>query len=795
MLEVNKRPDRRITSVEKTDKFLILKTNHGMLKIEPKTSRIIRVLYTLRDSFSKEEKPGVIYGVKFTDWSYDQSDDEITITTKKIKMVVSKESSSISYYNHRDELILAEREYESKNLEEFDSFRIMNEESVEVECIQTPDGIKEVIKDAKMEFDRKLYRTRLHLNFDEDEAIYGLGQHEEGYLNLRGTTIYLNQANLKIAIPFIVSSKGYGILADTYSTSVFNDTNYGSYIYTEADYEMDYYFMYGQDIDGVISCYRKLTGKATMLPKWAFGFVQSQERYETAEEIESIVKEYRSREIGLDCIVLDWHSWPGELWGQKSFDKKNFPNPSSMIKKLHDNNVNFMISIWPNMNAESENYKEFKKNKLLLPASNIYNALDRDGRELFWKQAYEGIFKHGVDAWWCDSTEPFTPEWNQNQKPEASKMYNDFFETCSKYMPAEYTNSYGLMHAIGMYENQRATNDEKRVVNLTRSGYTGQQRYGSILWSGDISANWDTLKKQIAAGLNLCVSGIPYWTLDIGGFFVKKGIQWFWNGDYEKGYDDLAYRELFVRWFQFGCFLPVFRSHGTDIRRELWNFEEDGNIFYDTLIKFNRLRYELMPYIYSMAGKVWKDDYTIIRLLAFDFPNDKKARELDNQYMFGDSIMVCPVTEPMYYDVGSKPIYDVDKTREVYLPIGSGWYDYWTGEFYAGGQTINVDAGLNKIPLFIKEGSIIPTSKAVQHVNQNPRAPLEVHIYPGKDAEFVLYEDEGNGYKYEDGEYSITKMSWNEEKKEFNVNEVEGSFKGQVKDRRIKTHIHGGISI
>lgn len=790
MLEVNKRPKRNILSVERIENVLILKTNHGMIKIEPKTSEIIRVVYTLRDSFSDESKPGVIYDGDYSDWNYTEDEENIEIKTDDLVVRVSKETSSIYYYDHSGKVLFSERDYESKNLEEFDSYKVSDEEDIKVERIQTADGVKEVIKEASMEFDKKLYRTRLYTNWDKDEAIYGLGQHEEGHLNLRGKTQYVHQANMKIAIPFIISSKGYGLLMDTYSPMIFNDTSDQPYLYTEADLEMDYYFMYGENIDGVVKCYRTLTGKASMLPKWAFGYIQSQERYETAQEIEAVADEYRDRKIGLDCIVLDWQSWEDNLWGQKTFDKERFPDPSKMMENLHEKDVKLMISIWPNMDEKSDNYKEFKDNKLLFPASNIYDALDKKGRELYWQQAYSGLFKHGIDAWWCDSSEPFTPEWNYIQKPEPSNTYHEFFETGSKYMPAEYSNSYGLMHAMTMYNGQRETTDEKRVTNLTRSGYTGQQRYGAILWSGDISADWDTFKKQIAAGLNLSICGIPYWTLDIGAFFVKKGVQWYWNGDYDDGNEDLGYRELFTRWFQFASFLPIFRGHGTDVRRELWYFGEEGTMFYDTLIKFNKLRYKLMPYIYSMAGRVWKDDYTMLRMLAFDFPEDKKAREINDQYMFGDSIMVCPVTKPMYYDVGSQEINNVDKTRQVYLPENSGWYDFWTGDYYEGGQVITADCPIDKMPLYVKEGSIIPMTEPIEFANQKPNGPLQIHIYTGKDADFELYEDEGDGYNYEKGQYAVTKMSWNEKNEKLDISETQGNYKEMIEDKEYKTYIY-----
>lgn len=780
MLVANKRPDSKIIRMERIEDTLILYSEKGKIKLEPKSDTIVRVVYTQKEHFSKQVKPGVINHNTYASWDYKETDHDIILITDKLNLIINKKTASMKYCDSKGKLLLAERENESKTLEEFDSFRTIFDETAKVERIETPDGVKEVVRNAPKVFDQKLYKTRLYLQWQENEALYGLGQNEEGCLNLRGTTQYLHQANMKIAIPMLVSSLGYGILVDTYSPFIFQDTQYGSYLYTEADYEMDYYFIYGENIDGVIKGYRSLTGKAAMLPKWTFGFIQSQERYETAEELNEIVEEHRRRMIGLDCIVLDWCSWEGNLWGQKTFDKERFPDPTAMMKQLHENNAKLMVSIWPNMSEESDNYREFKEKGYLLPGINIYNPYQEEGRALYWKQAMEGLFCHGIDAWWCDSSEPFTPEWNHIGKPEPSTMYQEFFDTSSQYIPAQLSNSYGLLHAKTMYEGQRSVTDEQRVVNLTRNGYTGQQRYGTILWSGDIYASWSTLKKQIAAGLNLCVSGLPYWTLDIGGFFVRKGVQWYWNGDYDKGLEDLGYRELFIRWFQLGCFLPIFRSHGTDVRREIWNFGVEGDPFYDTLVMYNRLRYKLMPYIYSMAFKVWRDDYTMLRMLAFDFAQDERARVIDDQFLFGESILVCPVTSPMYYEKDSVELSDVPKTREVYLPEGCGWYDYWTNRYYQGGQTIIADATIDKLPLYVKEGSIIPTTFVMQYVDEIQDAPITYKVYTGKDAAFELYEDEGNGYGYEKGAYAITKVTWSEQEQKLQVEEPIGSYPGMV---------------
>ncbi|MDR2940150.1 MAG: DUF5110 domain-containing protein [Clostridiales bacterium] len=781
MLVVDKRPSRKIVKVERIQDTLILFSGYGTIKLEPKSPEIIRVVFTLEDIFAEWEKPGVLVKEKYDGWDYEVTGEEIHLRTAKIDLCINKETASFKYYGPNGELLLKERSQESKALEGFDSFRTEVVDGTKIERVVTPDGIKEVVKGAEKVFDRKLYKTRLYLEWQESEALYGLGQQEEGYLNLRGTTAYLHQANMKIAIPMLVSNLGYGILVDTYSPMIFNDTNFGSYFFTEADYEMDFYFIYGADMDGVIGGYRYLTGKASMLPKWVYGFVQSQERYETAGELVEVVKGHRLRGIGLDCIVLDWHYWEGSLWGQKSFDPARFPDPANMMKELHSLNVNLMISVWPNMSKDCGNYKEFEKKGLLFQASSIYNPFESAGRGMYWSQANEGLFSHGVDAWWCDSCEPFTPEWNHIGKPEAVTMYQEFYETSSQYIPAQYTNAYGLYHAQAMYEGQREITSEKRVVNLMRSGYTGQQRYGAILWSGDISADWVTLKRQVTAGLNLCASGVPYWSLDIGAFFVKKGKQWFWNGGYEEGYDDLGYKELFTRWYQFGCFLPMFRSHGTDFRRELWKFGDEGNVFYDALIKMNRLRYKLIPYIYSIAARVWKNDYTMLRMLAFDFPGDLEALDKGSQFMFGDCLMVCPVTEAMYYEKDSMPL-ETPKLWPVYLPGGVGWYDFWTNQFYEGGQTIMADATLDKIPIYVKEGGIIPMAPFMNYVDEISDAPITVRVYTGRDAEFEIYEDEGDGYQYEAGQFAVTKLTWSEGLRKLDIGEPVGSYPGmQIK--------------
>lgn len=765
MLKVFPKKRDKIVSVTRQNDALLIVTERGQLQLEPKKADIIRVRYTQKEALEDRIGVGICENASYTQWDYEEKENEILLETEKLCLHISRSDAAIRYFDKAGKLLLAERAKDPRELEEFDSYRIMEGGQAVVEEVKTPDGVKKVVRDVQKEFDKKLYHTRLHLNFKEKECLYGLGQAEEGVLNLRGTVQYVHQANLKIAVPFLLSTEGYGILWATGSPAIFQDNQYGSYFYTEADPEMDYYFIAGADFDQVIGGYRYLTGKAVMLPSWAFGFVQSQERYETQEEILRIADEYRSRGIGLDCLVLDWWSWEDGMWGQKTFDLSRFPDATAMTEELHEKGVAFMISVWPNMSNNCDNYREFAEKKMLLPACDVYDAFRKDAREVYWDQLERGLFCHGIDAWWCDSSEPFTPEWARPVKPEPGNMYEEFVKDASLHLPAEVCNAYGLVHAQGMYEGQRGTGSQKRVTNLTRNGYTGQQRYGTILWSGDTFASWDTYRKQIAAGLNFCAAGLPYWTLDIGAFFVKRGMPWFWTGEYDGGMDDLGYQELFVRWFQYGAFLPVFRSHGTDVRREMWMVNGPDNSFYEALVAANRLRYRLMPYIYSMAGSVWKDDATILRMLAFDFAADEKACNIKDQFMFGKNMMICPVTEAMYFDVDSEPITGVEKTRTVYLPAGTDWYDFYTNEKYEGGQTIVAAAPIDRLPIYVKAGSIIPmaeTENCPKNAAEALAGDITVWVYPGKDASFDIYEDAGDGYGYENGEYAVTSMNWNE---------------------------------
>lgn len=778
----------RVCKYEVNNDHLLLMTSKGKVKLEPFTDSVVRIVYTLEDSFSDKDSLIVREDAK-EKVAFDviEAEEEIKLSTANLQIAINKETGAFIYMDGKGQVLVKEPAEGGKILTPTDVVKAVFDEDAEIKTGQSADGMRAKTENYKKAIDRQAYRTKLSFVWDEDEALYGLGSHEEGLMNLRGHHRHLYQQNMKAVVPVLVSTKGYGLLMDSYSLMKFHDDIYGSYIWTDVDDEMDYYFIYGPEFDNIIKNYRHLTGKTPMLPKWSFGYVQSKERYKTQEELLSIVKEYRERKIPLDVIVLDWMSWPGNLWGQKTFDKERFPDPKAMMDEIHDMNAHLMISIWPIMHPGGDNHKEMNEKGYLLANQATYNAFDENARALYWEHANKGLFSKGIDAWWCDCTEPFEADWEGEVKPEPEERLIINTEESKKYLDPEYINAFSLEHSKGIYEGQRKTTDEKRVINLTRSAYAGQHRYGTITWSGDITAKWDTLKKQIPEGLNFCVTGEPYWTTDIGAFFTqKKEDLWFWDGDYNDGYKDLGYRELYVRWFQYASFLPMFRSHGTDTPREVWRFGEPGTIFYDTILRFLKLRYRLMPYIYSVAGMVTHKDYTMMRALAFDFRGDKEVYDIKDQFMFGPSLLVNPVTDPMYYEKNSRPLEDSDKTRMVYLPEGCDWYDFWTGKRIEGGQKISAQASLDIMPLFVRSGSIVPMGPEIEYVDEKKGEPIELRIYPGKNASFTLYEDEGDNYNYEKGKYSTTTIEWDDAASTLTLGQRKGSFDGMIEERTFK---------
>lgn len=674
-----------------------------------------------------------------------------------------------------------------------------------IDRVKTVDGERNFIRNLKEVEDHKAWQGRLHFDFGEDEHIHGLGQAEEGIYDYRGHVQYMYQHNMRIPMPMFVSDKGYGMFFDCTSLLTFSDTENGSYIFFDAIPYLDYYFVAGESMDEIVAGFRYLTGDAAMLPKWAYGYVQSKEQYYTASELVEVAARYRELNVPIDCIVQDWNTWEKDKWGNKILDKERYGNMKECSEKLHEMNVHTMVSVWPNMNSGTENYEEFMANGQLLNDLATYDAFDEKAREVYWKQVKDGLFDEGFDSFWCDSTEPFSgPDWGGEIRREPWERYRIVGDEHKKYLPREKANAYALAHAKGIYENQRRTTEKKRVLNLTRSGYASGQRYAAMLWSGDTCASWETLRRQITEGLNMALSGYPYWTLDIGGFFTvgrewrNRGCgcgddptpKWFWVGRYDEGVKDKGYCELYVRWLQMGAFLPMFRSHGTDTPREIWNFGSEGEPFYDAIAYAIRLRYALMPYIYSLAGAVRQKSDTIMRSLIFDFPEDDRAKLISGEFMFGRSLLVCPVTRPMYYEAESREL-DEDKTWECYLPEGAEWYDIRDNKKYSGGSTVRVGAGIETIPLFARGGSIIPMRQGLTYAMEDNEEPLELHIYTGCDGSFTYYDDAGDDYTYEDGAYETVKISWSEKDAALIMEKRQGSYAGMKKERSIRIFVDG----
>lgn len=676
-----------------------------------------------------------------------------------------------------------------------------------IERVATVDGERNFIKNLKTVEDHQALRGRIHFRFAEGEAIHGLGQGEEGIFNYRGHTQYLYQHNMRIPMPVILSDRRYALVFDCGCLMTFRDDENASYLFFDALSQADFYLVSGETYDEIISGIRFLTGKAAMLPKWAYGYIQSKEHYRTAKELADVAQHYRELGIALDCVVQDWNTWVPGAWGEKSMDPARYGDTEEQMERLRALHVHTMVSVWPNCNTGTKDHTELSEAGCMLNDCTTYDAFSEKAREIYFRQAKEGLFDRGFDAWWCDSTEPFSgPDWGGPIRREEWERFYLVGSEHKKYLPAEKANLYSLAHARGMFENQRKATKEKRVLNLTRSGYAGSQQYGAVLWSGDITASWAVMKRQIAEGLNMAMSGYPYWTLDIGGFFTvgekwqNRGCgcnhdpspRWFWKGEYDEGVRDRGYCELYVRWLQFGAFLPMFRSHGTDTPREIWNFGEKGTPFYDAIEKQIRLRYLLMPYLYSAAAGVALRNGTIMRPLLFDFPEEKEAASQSTEYLFGPSILVHPVTKPMYFlagDVSMDPA--VPKTWETYLPAGAEWIDFHTGRRFPGGQNVTTDAPLDTLPLFIRAGSILPMQPGLSYAQEEPDAPMELHVYSGADASYLLYEDAGDGYGYESGEYAQIPISWDDAARTLTVGRRAGCFPGMKEDCRLALWVDG----
>jgi alpha-D-xyloside xylohydrolase len=466
-----------------------------------------------------------------------------------------------------------------------------------------------------------------------------------------------------------------------------------------------------------------------------------------------------------------------------------------MTDELHALDVHLMASIWPIMKPGGDDWRELSAGGHLLGNQATYDAFSAEARAVYWEQARRGLFTHGIDGWWTDATEPFEADWTGAIKPEPEERLRLNTGEAKRYLDPELINAFSLVHAEGIYRHQRAVREDKRVVNLTRSAYPGQQRYGTVTWSGDVTATWGTLRRQIAEGLSFCATGMPYWTTDIGAYFVARDpTRWFWAGDYDDGVADLGYRELYLRWFQYAAWLPMFRSHGTDTPREVWRFGEPGDPIYEGLVAALRLRYRLLPYIYSIAGWTTTRGYTILRALPFDFRSDARTYDVADEFLFGPAFLVAPVHMPIRYLAGSQPLADIPATRRVYLPAGADWYEFQTGRKLSGGQSVDVGLTLERIPVYVRAGSIVPMGPDRLHAGDSPNAPLELHVYSGRDATFTLYEDDGDGYGYERGASATTELRWDESERRLSVGERVGVYPSMPQEREIAVVLHDGAS-
>ena len=652
--------------------------------------------------------------------------------------------------------------------------------------------------------------ARQTFTLDKDEAIYGLGTIQNGKMNRRGEKKRMEQSNLEDFQNVLQSIKGWGIYWENYSPTLFEDNANGMTFDAEVGDGVDYYFMYGKSADGVIAQMRYLSGDVPMFPLWTYGFWQSKERYKSARETESIVDQYRALNVPLDGIIQDWQYWGSNyLWNAMDFLAEDFSNGKQMIQNVHKKNAHFMISIWASFGPMTQQFRELDEKGLLMPFETwpqsgishvwppimkypsgvkVYDAFHPEARAIYWKYL-KTLYDYGCDAWWMDSTDP--DFFNPKESDYEHKVYGGTWRS--------QRNAFPLETVRGLYQAQRKDDKGKRIFIMTRSSYAGQQHYGSNMWSGDVNSSWDMLRKQVPAGLSYSLTGNPNFNTDIGGFFCgsynTKG-----SGSAPK---NPQFQELFVRWMQYGLFCPVFRSHGADAPREIWQFGKKGEPIYDAIEKQIRLRYRLIPYLYSTAWQVTSNNDSYMRPLFSDFAADKNVWNTTDEFMFGHSILAAPIVNPQYteekiirtdamtgwnrQDVKGENAQGVDwsatKTATKYLPKGATWYDFWTGKQYKGGQNVTLETTIDRVPMFVRAGSILPLGPEMQYVGEKKWDNLEMRVYPGANGSFVLYEDEGDNYNYEKGAYATITFQWNDSKKVLTIGDRQGNYPGMLKTR------------
>ncbi|MBO4821408.1 MAG: DUF5110 domain-containing protein [Prevotella sp.] len=663
------------------------------------------------------------------------------------------------------------------------------------------------------------YRVTQRFTLDPNEAIYGLGTIQNGKMNRRGEHKLMEQSNLEDFQNVLQSIKGWGLYWDNYSRTQFDNDAKGMSFSSEVGECVDYYFMYGRSADGVIAQMRQLSGDVPMFPLWTYGFWQCKERYKSARELLSVVDKYRELQVPLDGIIQDWQYWGSNyLWNAMDFLTEEYANGQQMIDDVHKKNAHFMISIWASFGPKTKAYRQLDEKGLMYdfatwPQSGltfwpprmeypsgvrVYNAFMPEARDIYWKNL-KNLFDKGVDGWWMDSTDPdfFDPkDTDYDQKAGGTATWRRL------------RNAFPLETVRGVYQAQRKESEKKRVFIMTRSAFAGQQHYGSNMWSGDVASSWDMLRKQVPAGLSYTLTGNPNFNTDIGGFFC---------GSYNTRGGGSAprnpqYQELYVRWMQYALFCPIFRSHGADAPREIWQFGKKGEPVYDAIEKAIRLRYRFIPYLYSTAWQVTSANASYMRPLFSDFAGDKKVWDTTDEFLFGTSILAAPILNPQYTeekiiredamtgwdrkdveDGQTVSGIDWDAKKEVtnYLPKGADWYDFWTGKCNKGGQTVTVTTQLDRVPMFVRAGSIIPLAPEMEYVGQIPWDNLEIRIYPGADASFTLYEDEGDNYNYERGQFSEITFQWNDKTRQLTIAPRKGNYPGMLQNRRFTIVLPG----
>jgi alpha-D-xyloside xylohydrolase len=798
--------------VEKTNHGVTLRSAGIFLRVDICSAKVVHVVASPSAAVSNPVVPIVTRLCGGAQFSVSNSPSSVDIKTSSLTVEIDRATGSVRFLSANGETVLSEQRENGRDF--------------------TPVNIAGT----------RTFHAQQNFLLSPGESLYGLGQHQEGFLDVRDIPVRLLQANTDIAVPFLFSTQGYGLLwnnpsmtdfdpaaesipLDSTGAGIFRTGPAGEYGFlmtgnnrarlrltldgkklidienmwvpssagakihldanttykivaesggdtqlfvrapsdtmafrSEAAQAVDYYFLYGPDPEKIIAEYREFTGAAPLLPRWAYGFWQCRERYSSQQQILDTAAEFRSRKIPVDVLVQDWQYWGKYGWNAMRFDESRYPDPKEMMSALHRQDFHMVISVWAKFGSETAVDHQFESAHLLLanPADaalpgetrdpeNWADLFDPQAQKLYWSEMDNNLFRLGLDGWWLDASEP-----------EGDPLKDDM-----TYLgPGKVVrNAYPLYETSAVYQGQRAADPSKRVVILSRSAFAGQQRNGSISWSGDISANWDTLRRQIPAGLSFAMSGFPYWTTDIGGFFRPRDQ-----------YTSPEYHELLIRWFQFGAFCPIFRIHGYQSKTEMWNY---GPEVEKVLTEYDQLRYRLLPYIYSSAWGVTERGEIVMKALPFVYPNQRSLRDISDEFFFGDSLLVSPVTMPNA------------TSRSVVLPAGDDWVDFWTGRTYHGGQTINAGAPLDRIPIFVKEGSIVPLGPVVQSTAQN-QDPLEIRIYRGRDADFLLYQDAGDGYAYEDGAKATTQLHWDDRSATLSIGNRTGAFSGMDKRQTLR---------